>query len=614
MFRLFGRTLVDTGLIDEALLSRALEEQEKSGGRVGEILVSTGALSPTDLVGVLSQQLGLPTVDRERPRALLPAAAARRHQAVALEGAHSGGPPAMAMVDPTPEGISQIERIAGQRVAPHLADQATLDRLLTELYGEEEVKECCIAPVSDERDMSAQSTHLSRPQIAVVLACSLLGVLGLLLSPYSLVIAVTGLSTATFLAYSVFRLACTWSGWKAGEVAFRPPASELEALDERDLPVYSLLLPVFKEKEQTLRVLIASLEALDYPKHKLEGMLLVEADDDATRSAVESIGLPGWLRILSVPSGGPRTKPKAIAWAFQRARGEMVTIYDAEDIPEPQQLKEVIWALRTADDPSLACLQARLNYYNPSQNLLTRWFTLEYSAWFDLFLPGLYGLGAPIPLGGTSNHIRADALHEAGDWDPYNVTEDADLGVRLARLGYRTAMLGSTTYEEANGRLANWIRQRSRWIKGYMQTLLVHTRHPWALRREIGLKATVSFIATLGGLVFTALAFPWFAGLTLLWVLAQPEFIPAIFPGAVYYGALASLLLGNFLFVYLGLAGAVERSNDNLALAALLMPLYWLLQSVAGYIALVELVVRPHHWHKTEHGLDGLAESPSGEN
>jgi cellulose synthase/poly-beta-1,6-N-acetylglucosamine synthase-like glycosyltransferase len=254
-------------------------------------------------------------------------------------------------------------------------------------------------------------------------------------------------------------------------------------------------------------------------------------------------------------------------------------------------------------------VQAKLYYYNPRQNLLTRWFTLEYDAWFNIILPGLHRIGAPIPLGGTSNHFRRDALEWALGWDPYNVTEDADLGLRFARLGVTTAMLESSTGEEANSQVANWLRQRSRWSKGYMQTLLVHTRHPGTLLWELGPKAAAAFLLTIGGAFMTALLAPIFWLLLALWIVAQPAWVGALFPDLVFYPASASLVLGNFLLVWLSLSAAVRRGHDDLAPHALLLPLYWLLMSAASYVALYELVVRPYHWHKTEHGLH-LAEEP----
>jgi cellulose synthase/poly-beta-1,6-N-acetylglucosamine synthase-like glycosyltransferase len=291
------------------------------------------------------------------------------------------------------------------------------------------------------------------------------------------------------------------------------------------------------------------------------------------------------------------------------ARGSFVTVYDAEDKPDPQQLKKAIWGFGQVDD-SVACLQAKLGYYNPRQNLLTRWFTLEYDAWFNIFLPGLHRIGAPIPLGGTSNHFRRAPLEACLGWDPYNVTEDADLGLRFARLGLATAMLESTTGEEANCKLGNWVRQRSRWSKGYMQTVLVHTRRPLRLVRQLGPRATVGFLLTIGGAVVTALLAPIFWLMLLGWLYVQPEWIADLFPGPIYYAASISLVAGNFLLIFLSLCAAVGRGHDDLAPQALLTPVYWALMSAATYMALGELILRPHHWHKTEHGLH-LAEEPT---
>jgi cellulose synthase/poly-beta-1,6-N-acetylglucosamine synthase-like glycosyltransferase len=341
---------------------------------------------------------------------------------------------------------------------------------------------------------------------------------------------------------------------------------------------------------------------MDYPKHKLDGLLLIEADDVHTREAINEVGRPTWARVIEIPAGTPKTKPRAMAFGLRYAKGELVAVYDAEDKPESDQLKKAAWGFAGAE-ATVACLQAKLAYYNPRQNLLTRWFALEYDAWFNIFLPGLHAVGAPIPLGGTSNHFRRSCLDDCLGWDPYNVTEDADLGMRFARFGLKTAMLESTTGEEANCQVMNWLRQRSRWTKGYMQTLLVHTRQPATLVRELGLRASLGFVFTIGSTAATALLAPVFWVLLAIWIGATPAWVAALFPGPIYYLAALSLLFGNFLLVLLSLCAAVGRGHDDLAPYALLMPLYWVLMSVAAYMALVELFVRPHHWHKTEHAL-----------
>jgi len=291
-------------------------------------------------------------------------------------------------------------------------------------------------------------------------------------------------------------------------------------------------------------------------------------------------------------------------YGLRNPRGKYLTVYDAEDRPEPDQLLRSVWAYATQHS-GVACLQAKLNYYNARQNLLTRWCTLEYDAWFDLTMPGLHRTGAPIPLGGTSNHFRTDHLRECGGWDPHNVTEDADLGLRLARLGYETKMLESTTWEEAPSRLGVWMRQRSRWIKGYMQTFLVHSRQPVRLCRELGPKNTAAAALIVGGSVLTTLISPIFYALLIAWFVAQPPVIAEMFGAPLYYLALASFVLGNFGLLLMSAASAVGRRQDDLIWHALIIPVYWLCMSAAAYLALRDLIVQPHHWHKTEHGLAG---------
>jgi cellulose synthase/poly-beta-1,6-N-acetylglucosamine synthase-like glycosyltransferase len=269
----------------------------------------------------------------------------------------------------------------------------------------------------------------------------------------------------------------------------------------------------------------------------------------------------------------------------------------------------VIASLRNANDPSIVCVQARLNYYNPNQNLLTRWFTTEYSMWFDLFLPGLDASDVPIPLGGTSNHFIREKLEELGGWDPFNVTEDADLGVRLYRHGYRVAVVDSTTYEEANSEVRNWVRQRSRWVKGYIQTWLVQMRHPFKLIRAIGPRRWLSFQVVVGGTFLVFLLNPIFWTLTSLWTLTEAGVLRQIFPGVVYYAGGFALYLGNFLFAYVTAAGAAYRGYNHLVKYALLVPLYWALMSVAAWKGLIQLVRKPFYWEKTEHGLHLKEES-----
>jgi cellulose synthase/poly-beta-1,6-N-acetylglucosamine synthase-like glycosyltransferase len=367
------------------------------------------------------------------------------------------------------------------------------------------------------------------------------------------------------------------------------------------LPIYTVLVPLYRETE-VLPVLVNAITRLDYPKPKLDVRILLEEDDEETRAAVLASNLPGYFTPVVVPKGAPKGKPRACNYGLIHARGEYVVIYDAEDLPDPDQLKKSLIAFKNGGE-RLACVQAKLNYFNRDQNVLTRWFTSEYSMWFDLLLPGLGASGAPIPLGGTSNHFRVDQLRRLGAWDPYNVTEDADLGIRLHKSGLKTVVVDSTTYEEANSETFNWIRQRSRWIKGYIQTYLVHMRNPVQLWRAIGARGFISFQFMVGGTVASLLLNPIFWGLTALWFATRAHFIQEIFPTPILYLGTLALFFGNFAFVYLTVAGCLQRRHYHLVIFALLTPIYWALMSIAAWKGFVQLFYAPSYWEKTRHGL-----------
>jgi len=276
----------------------------------------------------------------------------------------------------------------------------------------------------------------------------------------------------------------------------RSTNEEIAQLKNSELPTYSVLCPLYKEAH-IIPGFLAAIKAMDWPKEKLDVMLLFEEDDQESIDAVKHMELPSFVRVVVVPDSKPKTKPKACNYGLAFAKGEYVVIYDAEDIPDPQQLKKAYLAFQVVG-PNIKCLQAKLNYYNPHQNWLTRFFTAEYSLWFDVILTGLQSIQTTIPLGGTSNHFRRQDLLDLEGWDPFNVTEDCDLGIRLFKRGFKTAIIDSTTMEEANSNVKNWIRQRSRWIKGYMQTYLIHMRNPIDFASKQGIHALV-FQLTVGG-------------------------------------------------------------------------------------------------------------------
>ena len=311
-----------------------------------------------------------------------------------------------------------------------------------------------------------------------------------------------------------------------------------------------------------------------------------------------------------MPPGDPRTKPKALNFGLTLARGDLVAVYDVEDTPDILQLRRAAVAL-SRFGPEVACVQAKLSYGNAEQNFITRSFTIEYAMWFSFFLPGLVSLHAPIPLGGTSNHFRRAALRALGGWDPFNVTEDCDLGVRMFREGYQTKVLESITLEEANSDFVNWVKQRSRWYKGYLQTFLIHLRSPVELTKEINWKGVFHLSAFVGATPILAVFNPVFWALTILWFVAHPVFLLEIFPAPVYYVGLFLWSFGNFVLWYLTVLVARHTMRNGLTIAAMLVPLYWIMMSIAAVKAGFQLVVTPSFWEKTVHGLAPKAESPN---
>jgi cellulose synthase/poly-beta-1,6-N-acetylglucosamine synthase-like glycosyltransferase len=458
-----------------------------------------------------------------------------------------------------------------------------------------------LAPLS--QDLSA-STTVTRPQAAWLASIGFLVIAFLVVAPLrTLQLLIAGV-TLVYVAAFVYRLRLFWASLANPQTIVIDDATA-RAIPARELPAYTVLVPAYREPEVIGR-LLAEIDRIEYPRNRLDVKLLLEADDRATREAVEAAAPGPHVQVVVVPDQAPKTKPKACNIGLAAARGRYLTIYDAEDRPDPLQLRRAAAAFRGAP-ADVACLQAKLAYYNADQNLLTRWFAAEYAGWFNQLLPGLVARNAPVPLGGTSNHFRVDVLARVGGWDPYNVTEDADLGIRLHRAGYRTRVIESETLEEANSDVINWVKQRSRWYKGYFQTWLVHMRHPIQLLREVGLAGFIGFNLFVGGTPLLSLLNPVFWAMAAIWFIASPPFIAALFPSWLYYAATVSLVAGNATFFYTSLVSARLTGRPTLVLAGLLVPVYWVLMSVAAVKALVQLASSPSFWEKTVHGLDRSA-------
>ena len=370
--------------------------------------------------------------------------------------------------------------------------------------------------------------------------------------------------------------------------------------------MYTVLCPLYKEW-QVLPQFISAMNRLDYPKNKLQVLLLLEEDDSETIKQIKKFekNLPSFFEIIIVPHSYPKTKPKACNYGAKFTKGEYVVIYDAEDVPDPLQLKKAVLAF-DQEDKNVICLQAKLNFYNPHQNLLTRLFTAEYSLWFDLVLTGMQSADVPIPLGGTSNHFKVAALRDLQLWDAFNVTEDADLGIRLVKKGYRTEILDSVTLEEANSQFFNWIKQRSRWIKGYMQTYFVHTRDLTTFKTSRKKHHKYSFQLVMGAKILSTLINPIMWGTTILYFASRTTAAPIIerfFPAPILYMGVFCFIFGNFLYMYYYMIGTVKRGHYDLVKYTYLVPFYWLTMSYAGWMAVVSIIRDPHYWEKTVHGF-----------
>lgn len=409
---------------------------------------------------------------------------------------------------------------------------------------------------------------------------------------------------AVFLFWAAFTLMVTAGMKTASFVAAlsdnEPEPEVIPGAKKDPLPKVSILVPLFREQE-ILHALIARLTRLTYPKCLLDVILILEEEDTVTQETLAEIDLPPWIRPVVVPDGTPRTKPRAMNYALDFCEGDIIGIFDAEDAPEPDQITVVARRMQAAPR-EVVCLQGILDYYNPRQNWLARCFTIEYATWFRLILPGMARLGFAIPLGGTTLYFRRHALEELGGWDAHNVTEDADLGFRLARHGYQTEMINTVTEEEANCRFWPWVKQRSRWLKGYMTTYLVHMRRPVLLHRQLGAWRfwgfQAHFITALSQFVLAP--FLWSFWL-LLFGLPHPLEVVVPRAGLVVFGSL--FLVVEVINIAIHTTAVSGPRHKFLMAWAPTMHFYTPLGAIAAYKALYELLLKPFFWDKTTHGL-----------
>jgi cellulose synthase/poly-beta-1,6-N-acetylglucosamine synthase-like glycosyltransferase len=581
-------------LLSPAAVALAELRAAEAGVGADRVLVTDGLIDEDAYLVALGRQLGIPFTPLDRvPRSACPLDDERLIEAIG-----AGMPPVSLdgdlkiVVTPRESTIRRLLEVRGR--IPHLASRicltsnARLSRF-TARNGQRAIGYRAAESLRVEHPQWSASNARRRSVVGAAIAAAI-ALLACLL-PGWMGFAVEMALGTFFLAWTLLRIVGMF--WPSAVCGASSAASD------RELPVYTIVVALYREAA-AVKDLVASLSRLDYPPEKLDIKFVVEPNDRETYAALAALKLTAPFEIIVAPDVGPKTKPKALNAALPFARGQFVAVYDAEDRPEPDQLRLAHEAF-AANDARLACVQARLTIDNTPDSWLTRVFTAEYAGLFDVFLPALADWRLPLPLGGSSNHFRTTVLREIGAWDPYNVTEDADLGMRIARRGYRTATIQSTTYEEAPVRFGPWLRQRTRWSKGWLQTWLVHMRRPGQLRRDLGWRGFVVFQLLVGGTVLAALVHSLFLA-ELLWGLAECKLsgLPATPEVALHATFLG---FGYLVSIMLGVVGLCRRRLLGCAWALIFMPIYWVLLSIAAWRALFQLVFDPYRWEKTEHGL-----------
>ena len=583
--------LRDGGLPPHALIA-ALSRQQAQSGRLIDRILARNPGAETALYAALGRLHDLNLADFTRP---IPDARLIDQLGPDFCLAHTvlpwqrnGGVTVIAIG--YPEAIRSLRATLGASFGPvsfALAPPARINAALLQARGAQ------MAEGAETRVALSESCRAFRSPNATILRLVAATGLMLLLAARPVLALVTIWAVLTLILTMGLKLTAIIAALR------RPlPEAASPAIIAR-LPTVSIMVALYRESDIAAR-LVRRLGRLDYPPNLLDIILIVEAGDHLTRSALARADLPATMRILVVPLGRVKTKPRALNFGLGQCRGSIVGVYDAEDAPEPDQIRKVVdrFHQRGSD---VACLQGVLDFYNPHHNWLSRCFTVEYASLFRVFLPGLQRLGLPIPLGGTTLFFRRDVLERLGGWDAHNVTEDADLGMRLARHGYRTEVLATTTYEEANCRAVPWVKQRSRWIKGYMMTWLTHMRDPRLLWQQLGPRRFLGFQIVFLGSLSQSLLLPLLWSFWMLALGLGHPLSPYLNPGLIFAG-ICLFVSAEAINIATGMIG-LRRSGQKLSLLWVpTLTLYFPLQALAAYKALWELLRCPFYWDKTSHG------------
>lgn len=593
--------LLERGLTGPDQILRAEAAMRGTSLSLGQVLTLQDAISEAELLSMLSQiyDVGIADLAGDRPdptlASKLPADVAIASEVVVWKQAGSALVIATTRPDRVHSLCTHLPNVP--RIIPVLAPRAQMVEAQRAIYGAE------LARIAEGRAPEKLSCRSWRGDALgrYILVAAIIGLIVLLLAPLALSEAVFGLAILVFIANCVLKFSAFAQSLRSEARSPPAPSNEARLLQS---PTVSIFVPLFKEPE-VAGALVERLRRIDYPRERLDIILAVEEDDPLTLKALGKASLPPWMRAVVVPRGSPQTKPRALNYVLNYARGDIVGIYDAEDRPDPDQIHRVVQHFAKAS-AKVACLQGQLDYYNARHNWLSRLFTVEYAAWFRVLLPGVQKMGLVVPLGGTTVFLRRTVLEAVGAWDAHNVTEDAELGLRLARSGYLTEIVETTTFEEANAAVLPWVKQRSRWLKGYLMTYGAAMRRPATLWRDLGpwrfAWLQIQFIGAVLGFLTAPLLWSFMVKPFGIWHPLDAVLSPFA------YGVLATIMLvGLFGSIAISIYACRAKHLRHLRPITPLVEPYYLFGTIAAWIGLFELMVKPFFWAKTTHGNFGAS-------
>jgi len=595
-----GQMLVEDGALSPSDQVRTLAMQARLEARFGDILLAHGLIDHNRLYATIAQQYDCEIADLEtdppdiRLIEIFGVERCLRHGVLPLRKIRGKVVVATARPEQFEDQRPNLEALFGP-VSMAITGETDLHSAVLDNHPR------ALAARAETRVPAAESCRDFQSRLLPRVFAGLVVVLlaGLWAAPNLVFLALTGWAVLTLVANSLLKLAIA-----IGHVRARPPAPAADAALPAPiiarLPAVSILVPLYKEREIAGH-LVKRLARLDYPQELLDICLVVEADDTVTCDTLDQADLPGHMRQIVVPHSTLKTKPRALNYALNFCRGSIVGVYDAEDAPAADQIRQVV--RRFHERPrEVACLQGILDFYNARTNWLSRCFTAEYATWFRVILPGLVRLGMTIPLGGTTLFFRRDVLEELGGWDAHNVTEDADLGIRLARHGYRTELIETVTEEEANCRFWPWVKQRSRWLKGYAITWAVHMRNPRQLLRDLGpwrfFGVQLLFLGTISQFLLAPLLWTF-------WVIpfGLPHPVTSLGAAPLVWAIIIAFLASEIVSLLVGVLAVLREKHRFLIPWIPTLYVYFPMAALASYKGMLELVTRPFYWDKTSHGV-----------